>query len=236
VWTSFRKMPPTDGSTLRDRLKGKGVRVSAVSSARSRSSSRRRTTSASSKRRVSISGKSQKLEKYSTSSATRIQLISGDSGLNVMMAPQENPVSGIHKISTSRDYATRSSTSQHGIFVSPKRNSTVGAIQYASPPSRIGRNSAERRSSVTFDLERNSVRIYKPSPRKYHRDEDESRVIEFVVVSFLVSMLIFSLLYNPLSPRILYLLRAFASMPEIGRQCSLVIPVHWFTKNLIKVF
>jgi hypothetical protein len=222
---------------FRDRLKGKGARVSAGSSARSRSSSRRRATSASSKTRVSLSGKSQKSrEKYSTSPAPRSHRTSGDSRLNVMTVPRENAASVTHKISTSGDDVTRSSTSQDGIFVSPKRSYTVGAIQYASPPSRIGRNSAERRSSVTFDLEKNSVRIYKPSPRKYHRDEDESRVIEFGVVTFLVSMLTFSLLYNIRSSRILYLLRAFASMSEIERLIPLVRSVHWFTQNLIKVF
>ena len=55
-------------------------------------------------------------------------------------------------------------------------------------PDLVGKRLSERRSSVSFDLENTSVRIYKPSPRKHHVDRESSVALKVIVSSFVVGM------------------------------------------------
>jgi|LauGreDrversion4_2_1035121.scaffolds.fasta_scaffold08082_3 hypothetical protein len=62
-------------------------------------------------------------------------------------------------------------------------------------PSGIRTRLRERRSSVTFDLENTYVRTYKPSPRKFYREDEESTLSK-IIAAILMSGTVYFLSYQ----------------------------------------
>jgi hypothetical protein len=57
-----------------------------------------------------------------------------------------------------------------------------------SEPPQVLARTRERRSSVTFDLENTYVRTYKPSPRKFHREDEDSNLVKLTVLVIMIGM------------------------------------------------
>ena len=217
-------MPSVEDASQHQRPQDSSPRPSDRGLARRRNSSRHRTTSTSSSKRNSIARTS-----IIDPGRSRMKQDSVESGS--LSSRRRRATSARRRPSEAPQESTDRNNSQPGRLSVSK----VVNTQSQAPTTPVAHNLSGRRSSVTFDLENNSVRIYKPSPRKYHRDDEQSNFIWIAVIIFLAGTFLTLFPHHSRSCGLLHISDAFMPLSQMiffvqvsavhahPRSCSLLI-------------